>query len=111
LLFITEGKSTDKLNSIYRSDYLSFAYQQFTQHAGPLLVFGQSLGESDDHLVNAIRRWGKRRIGVSIYPSTPQDIIAYKAELQRSLPEADLLFFDSTTHPLGLRALRLAEDD
>lgn len=111
-LFITEGRSRDKLNSIHRSDYLSFAYQQFAQHSGPLIIFGNSLDEvSDQHLVNAMYRWGDRRIGVSVYPAAPQDIIAYKAGLHKRLPEAELFFFDSTTHPLGSTTLRISEQE
>lgn len=50
-LFISEGTSENKLEAIRRSDYLSFAYEQFSRHEGPLVVFGHSLGESDQHLV------------------------------------------------------------
>jgi hypothetical protein len=108
-LFITEGNSTDKLSSIYRSDYLAFAYQQFSRHDGPLVVFGQSLGNSDQHLIDAMRRWGNRRIAVSVYQTDANEIIEYKAKLRRRLPDAELLYFDSTTHPLGSAELRIED--
>lgn len=108
-LFITEGTSKDKLNSIYRSDYLSFAYQQFAKHDGPLVVFGQGLTEADQHLVDAMSRWGNRQIAVSVYPRDDHDIVEQKARLRRRLPKADLLFFDSTTHPLGAHSLRVEQ--
>lgn len=108
-LFITEGRSRDKLISIHRSDYLSFAYQQFAQHSGPLVIFGNSLDEtSDQHLVSAMRRWEDRKISVSVYPAAPHDVIAYKAGLHKRLPETELFFFDSTTHPLGSSTLRIS---
>lgn len=107
-LFITEGTSKDKLNSIFRSDYLSFAYQQFASHEGPLVVFGHSLGEADNHLTDAMKRWGGREIAISVFPNEPEEIIAFKANLHRRLPRAELLFFDSTTHPLGSGDLRVS---
>ena len=110
-LFVTEGDYRNKLSSIHRSDYLSFAYQQFAQHSGALVIFGNSLGGQDQHLVDAIRRWDDRRIGVSVYPSAPEEIIAYKADLHKRLPRAELLFFDSTSHPLGSTTLKLAEGE
>jgi hypothetical protein len=112
-LFITEGTSRDKLGSIYRSDYLSFAYQQFAQHSGPLVVFGSSLDVNhDDHLVKAMSRWFGHPIAISVYPNTPErDIIVFKADLQRRLPDARLYFFDSTTAPLGSSDLRVADSE
>jgi len=111
-LVVTEGKAREKLDSIHRSDYLSFAYQQLAQQTGPFVVFGSSLGDQDQHLVNAMRRWRDARIAVSIYPTAaPQDIIAIKANLHKRLPESNLLFFDSTTHPLGSTTLRISEQE
>lgn len=101
------------LGSIYRSDYLSFAYQQFAQHSGPLVVFGSSLDVNhDDHLVKAMSRWIGRSIAISVYPSTSErDIVVFKADLQRRLPDASLYFFDSTTAPLGSSDLRVADSE
>ena len=110
-LVVTEGKARDKLSSIHRSDYLSFAYQQLAQHKGPFVVFGSRLGDEDQHLVNAISRWEEAQIGVSIYPTDSAEILAYKADLHKRLPRAELLFFDSTTHPLGVTALRIMDEE
>lgn len=110
-LVVTEGKARDKLDSIHRSDYLSFAYQQLAQHKGPFVVFGSQLGDEDQHLVDAMRRWEDAQIGVSIYPTNSAEILAYKADLHKRLPKAELLFFDSTTHPLGSTALRIMDQE
>lgn len=70
-LFISEGSSRQKLESIYKSNYLSFAYERFKNHTGSLVVFGHSLDkQSDKHLVDVIESWGRREIAVSITPST-----------------------------------------
>jgi hypothetical protein len=42
-MFLTEGTADDELASINRSSYLSFAYNEFTNHEGDLVVFGHSL--------------------------------------------------------------------
>lgn len=111
-LFITEGTSGNKLGSIYRSDYLSFAYQQFAQHSGPAVVFGSSLDANDEHLVTAISRWSGDPIAISIHPSMPErQIVEFKANLQRRLPKAELLYFDHTSHPLGSDDLRVSAPD
>lgn len=53
-LFISEGNSEEKLSSINRSDYLSFAYNKFSNHQGGLVVFGHLLSENDQHIVDVI---------------------------------------------------------
>src|SRR5258708_2381929 len=55
-LFVTEGTADDKLASINRSSYLSFAYNEFTNYKGDLAIFVHSLGESDNHLLKAMLR-------------------------------------------------------
>lgn len=110
-LVVTEGTARDKLTSIHRSDYLSFAYQQLAQHTGPFVVFGSALQDNDQHLVNAMRSWRGERIAISVYPTGPHEIVALKANLHKKLPNAELLFFDSTTHPLGSAEVRIADQD
>jgi hypothetical protein len=66
-LFVSEGLSRDKMRAIARSDYLSFAYQAFVVHRGPLVVFGHSLGVQDQHLANALKA-ERRRVAVSVLP-------------------------------------------
>lgn len=101
-LLITEGTSEQKLASIRSSEYLAFAYRSFEEFAEPLVVFGHSLSDRDAHVVNAMSGWGDRPIAVSIRPSHPADEIrSRKADVVGKLPNADLIFFNSETHPLG----------
>ncbi|MEG4037191.1 DUF4917 family protein [Microcoleus sp. S36b_A4] len=108
-LLIAEGDAKDKLKSIYSSDYLSFAYAQFAQHKGALVVFEHSLGDSEQHIVDAIKRAKPSPIAISISRNkSPEEIIHIKAELHKKLDEASkLVFFDAETHPLGLLAMRV----
>jgi hypothetical protein len=59
-LFVTEGTSKDKLRSIRRNDYLSFAYWKLSFQRGPLVVFGSALEKDfDQHIVDAMKQWKK----------------------------------------------------
>ena len=116
-LFITEGSSTDKLNAIRNSDYLLFAYNHFLHHSAPLVVFGHSLSETDQHLIDAIRKSGSKRIAISIRKSNSSDEIRKrKANLYYSLcngwserQRPNLYFFNAQTHPLGSNNVRIEE--
>jgi len=106
-LFISEGTSEEKLNSIYRSDYLSFAFSQFSEHEGPLVIFRHSLSENDKHIVSTIAKWKHVRIAISMVPNEEAVIRSKKAKIISDLPEAELFFFDATTHPLGSQTLNI----
>jgi hypothetical protein len=107
-LCITEGSAPQKLAAIARSDYLSFAFQQLGRGAGPLVVFGHALGETDQHIADVLARRSGQLIALGIYPLDDQQVIREKARFIGLLPQARLLFFDSRTHPLGDTALRIA---
>jgi len=102
-LLVSEGESRDKLSSILSSDYLTFGHQMFGSHEGGLVVFGHSLGEQDDHLVIPMRVWRETPVAVSIRPTQDEDrIIQQKDRIRSRLsPMRDIVFFDSSTHPLG----------
>lgn len=104
-LFISEGRSQDKRSAIARSDYLSFANDRFESDDRPLVVFGHSLGEQDDHLLPAIDQ-RSRRVAVSVMPGPEAAVILRKAELKERLPHARLSFFDATSHPLGAASMQ-----
>lgn len=106
-LFVTEGTAADKLRVIRGSEYLSYVYKRFSTHSGSLVIFGLALGESDAHLSSQIRNWPKRRLAISVRPSDP-DIKDTKTRVRHALGwRHDLVFFDSTTHPLGMTSLRV----
>lgn len=112
-LFVTEGTSEGKRSAISRSDYLNFAFGEFGKHQGSLVVFGHSLDPvADAHLINAMRRWywrGDRKLVIGLRPAlTPEETVIRKTTFHDKMPEANIVFFDGTTHPLGLPTLRIA---
>lgn len=109
-LFVSEGGARSKLRSITSSDYLSFAYQQFGSHQGPLVIFGQGLSDVDAHISDVIARWSDRTIAYGMLDFGTAQTIQQKARIVGKLPDAELHFFDASTHPLGDPALKVQED-
>ena len=55
-LFVAEGTPEKKLEQIYSSSYLSYAFDKMTRLGGRLVVFGSSLSATDAHIRNAIAK-------------------------------------------------------
>lgn len=105
-LLVAEGTAREKLQSIYMSDYLSFAYSALCRHKGPLVVFGHGWGDSDAHIATAIAASHATEVAVAMLPSEdPASIVRQKARVIEKLPDTKLHFFDGTTHPLGAGGL------
>ncbi|CAG8866697.1 hypothetical protein PS627_02058 [Pseudomonas fluorescens] len=103
-LFINESASGDKLRAIRNSDYLSWCLGELARDCEGLCVFGQHLGSSDQHLVEAIRQARPAHLAIAIRPLGEASIISQKqryVEAFREAPELPLYFFDASTHPLG----------
>lgn len=107
-LFVSEGSSKAKLQSIGRSPYLNFCLDSLRNDRNNTVVFGHSLGVQDRHIAAALNNGPSRDIAVSIYPhNLKQGIIEEKARITKLLGENRLRFFDSTTHPLGVPSLTI----
>ena len=103
-VFVSEGQATQKVQSIRESAYLTFAYEELSSFWARLVIFGNRLGEQDQHLVRAIAKCRERPIAISIRPGDEQRIKRDKAHYIGTLSgvdDAKPLFFDSTTHPCG----------
>ena len=100
-LLVTEGSAQDKIRAIDGNVYLSHALQQLRQRDSPLVVFGSRLSPEDQHLVDALNEHPSRPVAVSVYPGTKREVGAKQRDIFARLEADPLLFFDSTTHPLG----------
>lgn len=114
-LFVSEATWQQKFKAIRRSDYLTFAFTQLVRDKNPLTIFGNSLGDNDQHIAKAIcglqDNW-TRRIAIGMRPSDDANsIAAKKAAITERLTRLKLRtipqFFDSTTHPLGAADLKV----
>jgi hypothetical protein len=108
-LFVSEGRSEDKVGSIRRSAHLSFCLDRLRADSGNTVVFGRSLSDQDAHIVAALKAGGPRRIAVLLRPGAmPTHILAEKGRIGHLLAGHDVVFFGAATHPLGAPGLRIA---
>ncbi|MFQ6574419.1 DUF4917 family protein [Pseudomonas sp. UM16] len=104
-LFINESNSDDKLKAIRSSDYLSWCLGELAGHQGGLCLFGQHLGASDRHLLEAIKQARPAHLAIAIRPLSEASIISQKQHYTQRFADAAniaLHFFDASSHPLGL---------
>jgi hypothetical protein len=66
-LVVTEGASSEKLRKIDHSAYLSGSYRSFGNIGGALFVYGHSLAENDNHILDLIVRSKVTDLYVSLY--------------------------------------------
>jgi hypothetical protein len=66
-LFVSEGDSLRKLESIQRSGYLSYCYQKLQRCGSTLVVCGSSLGDSDEHILRAIGDADYETVWLGVY--------------------------------------------
>lgn len=86
-LFVCEGTNEQKLVHIKSSRYLRFCFNALSHTRGPLFIYGLSLGDSDEHILNAITGSEVKHLLVSLYgdPNSPhnQQIQAKTHDMQR----------------------------
>lgn len=107
-LFVAEGTSAQKKTKIRHNAYLYQGFKQFTanvlQGRHCMFIFGHSLAENDDHILNRIGRGRCRKIYVGIFgdPQSPlnQQIIARAqglANLRHDRWPLDVAFYDAAS--------------
>ncbi|HXP38319.1 MAG TPA: DUF4917 family protein [Solirubrobacteraceae bacterium] len=105
-LLVTEGSAQDKLRAIEGNVYLARALEHLRENELPLVVFGSRLGDSDEHLIDALNEHPLRAVAVSMVPASKRELARAQSEIYGRLNSETLLFFDATTHPLGDVRLR-----
>lgn len=53
--FISEGSGYNKLNSIKNNNYLTYCLNTLKKSNKPIIIFGNSLGEFDNHILESIK--------------------------------------------------------
>jgi hypothetical protein len=105
-LLVTEGSARDKLRAIEGNVYLARALAHLRDIELPVVVFGSRLGDSDEHLIDALNEHPLRTVAVSMLPAPKRELARAQSEIYGRLDSETLLFFDATTHPLGDVRLR-----
>jgi hypothetical protein len=69
-LFVAEGVAESKLRQIQRVGYLWYVLDKFSRIESPLVVYGHSLGPSDQHIRDAVvRNLGLREVFIGVHGS------------------------------------------
>ena len=106
-LLVTEGSATDKLRAIDANAYLSHGLRRLETNNLPLVVFGSSLSEQDQHIVDAISASPNRPVAISMLRKPKAELLLEQLDIHGRLSAHELLFFDATSHSLGDPALRV----
>ncbi len=109
-LLVTEGSAQDKLRIIEGNAYLAHALERLRSCPLPVVVFGSSLSEQDRHLADALNEHPERPVAVSLHPGPMHDLRARRSDIYGRLKAKKLMFFDATTHPLGLAGMAAPSD-
>ena len=102
-LFICEGSSKEKLNSIHRNYYLRYIYNNILPHLpNNIICYGWSLSENDEHILKQILSSSKsKKIYISIYKGTKDDAeldaecAVIKQRIKQINKKTKVYFFDS----------------
>lgn len=109
-LIVTEGTATSKMRSIRQSRYLSSAHARLGRHEGPLVIFGMSLADRDDHIYETICQTPNRKLAISVRSGNADRISRLKNRAEGKFIRAESIrFFDAASHPLGNPELRVPE--
>lgn len=109
-LLVTEGSFNEKLQAISANAYLLHCLEMLAERKLPMVIFGSSIGESDQHLIEAIARHPDRPVAISMQDGDKADLMVRQADIWGRLNVQPLYFFRAESHPLGrpeLEAKRL----
>lgn len=102
-LFVSEGDSKSKLSAIRRNGYLNRVYNyELPAIERSIVVYGWSMSEQDDHILQAISKSKVEKIAVSVYADSSGDItgninyLKQKILKKIKIKEENLWFFDSS---------------
>lgn len=96
-IFISEGTSKQKVESIKSSYYLSVVYWEvIPEDKEKLVIYGWSMGEHDVHILKQMKNCGLKRIAISVY-NQEQDYCEHVKKMIRKHLGKDIRiqFFDS----------------
>jgi len=106
-LFVSEGSSASKFAHIRHSAYLHVGLRKFGAQEGCLFVFGHSLAENDDHVLEQIERGKYERLYISLHGDASSEwnkkIIRRAEKIQRFRQDRkkakalDIKFFDASS--------------
>jgi hypothetical protein len=96
-IFVCEGTSDHKVNSIRASSYLQRVYREVMPAIGEsLVVYGWSMSAQDNHILESLKRGSIRRVAFSVFGNDQEFADAIEERLTAA-GIREVLFFDSTS--------------
>jgi Domain of unknown function (DUF4917) len=102
-LFVSEGTSNEKLEVIKNNYYLDFCFDKLRESGKPILIYGHSLSDFDEHICKAIKNT-KRKIIFAIYTPNKTELELQETKYQvikafgfKKHDKNSLTFVDSTS--------------
>lgn len=97
-LFVSEGKSALKLKRIESSVYLKHAFEEFKRliRQNDIVIYGASLSEQDQHLLDAINISKPNRVFISLHEPMGSDDPRL-TEWSKKITSGHLHFFDASS--------------
>ena len=103
-IYVSEGSSKSKLDRIMHSSYLIRGYRSISNIGGTLFIFGHSLQENDEHVLERIRDSNVVKVYVSIFGDPVslenQEIISRAQSLSSGRDgkqHREILFYDASS--------------
>lgn len=99
-VFVSEGRSEEKLDSIRSSPYLSTVYfEVLPQKCDSLTVYGWDFGPQDMHMLRALKKASPDRIAISVHNSNEEFCDRARRAVRNYIsPTVDIDFFHSNSH-------------
>lgn len=72
-LIVTEGTAKQKMEQIYHHVYLGKGLRSFSKISGSLYIFGHSLSEADEHIINLIPQSNVNNLCVGLFDDPSSD--------------------------------------
>jgi hypothetical protein len=98
-LFVSEGRSQQKISSIHSSNYLSTVYWEVLGgQRSSLVIYGWGVAEQDHHLLERMKGSGIEKVAVSVHNGDQDYIFKVENTLRRYFGQKfELSFFDSNS--------------
>ena len=100
-VFVSEGRSQFKADTISKSSYLKFCREAFQTNRDRLVIYGFSFSDYDEHLITDLNR-NKRKLAIGLYLQdlSTGGILEKVKGIEKKLyryHSCDVRFFDSRT--------------
>ena len=94
-VFVCEGRQDDKVRSISNSSYLDRVfYEVLPNLESKLVIYGWSIGQQDQHIIEQIKKAELSRVAVSVFREDKEYMERVKGIFSR-IGVQDVIFFDA----------------